>query len=35
LYQKFGGEEKLPLAMLDRFDDLVKFFDEDVLSLAD
>lgn len=34
LYQKFGGREKVPLTLLDRFDDLIEFFDADILSLA-
>jgi hypothetical protein len=34
LYQKFGGKERIPLGMIDRYDDLIKFFDEDILSIA-
>jgi tellurite resistance protein len=34
LYQKFGGKEKLPLTLLDRFDDLIEFFDHDILNLT-
>lgn len=34
LYKKFGGEEKIAPTLLDRFDDLVEFFDEDIMSLA-
>ena len=34
LYQKFGGREKVALTLTDRFDDLVDFFDQDILSLA-
>ena len=34
LYQKFGGKEKIAPTLLDRFDDLVEFFDEDIVSLA-
>ena len=34
LYQKFGGKEKIAPSLLDRFDDLVEFFDEDIMSLA-
>lgn len=34
LYKKFKGQEKLPLTLLDRFDDLINFFDEDLLNLA-
>jgi hypothetical protein len=33
LYQKFGGKEKVAPTLLDRFDDLIKFFDADILSL--
>jgi hypothetical protein len=35
LYKKFGGEEKIPLSLTDRFEDLIDFFDADILSLAD
>ncbi len=35
LYQKFGGKEKVAPTLLDRFDDLIEFFDEDILALAD
>lgn len=35
LYQKFGGKEKVAPTLLDRFDDLIDFFDEDLLALAD
>jgi hypothetical protein len=35
LYQKFGGTEKVAPTLLDRFDDLIEFFDEDILALAD
>lgn len=34
LYKKFGGEEKIALTLTDRFDGLVDFFDNDILSLA-
>jgi hypothetical protein len=34
LYQKFGGKEKIAPSLLDRYDDLVEFFDEDIISLA-
>ena len=34
LYQKFGGKEKVAPTLLDRFNDLIDFFDEDILSLA-
>lgn len=35
LYEKFGGNETVPLTLEDRFDDLIEFFDGDLLSLAD
>jgi hypothetical protein len=35
LYVKFGGAEKVPAALLDRFDDLIDFFDEDLLAVAE
>lgn len=35
LYKKFGGTVQIPLAMIDRFDDLVEFFDQDILNLAE
>jgi hypothetical protein len=35
LYKKFGGAEKIPKAILDTHDDLVEFFDDDILNLAD
>lgn len=34
LYRKFGGQEKVAPTLEDRFDDLVEFFDQDILSLA-
>jgi hypothetical protein len=34
LYRKFSGSEKIPPSMLDRFEDIVDFFDEDILNLA-
>jgi len=34
LYKRFGGQEKLPPTLLDRFDDLIAFFDKDLLELA-
>jgi hypothetical protein len=34
LYQKFGGTEKVALTLLDQFDGLIDFFDEDILNLA-
>jgi len=34
LYKKFGGQEKLPKALLETHDDLVEFFDDDILNLA-
>ena len=33
LYQKFGGKERVPLSIIDRFDDLVEFFDADLLTV--
>lgn len=35
LYRKFGGEEKIAPTLLDRFDGLIDFFDQDLLDLAD
>lgn len=35
LYKKFGGEERVAPTLLDHFDDLIEFFDDDILSLAD
>lgn len=35
LYKKFGGEERLAPTLLDRFDGLIEFFDNDILSLAE
>lgn len=35
LYVKFGGAERIPPALLDRFDDLVDFFDADLLALSE
>ena len=34
LYKKFNGKEDIPPSILDRMDDLVEFYDEDILSLA-
>ena len=34
LYKKFGGQESVPPSILDRMDDLVDFYDDDILSLA-
>ena len=34
MYKKFGGEEKVAPNIIDRFDDIIDFFDEDILSLA-
>ena len=34
LYRKFGGQEKVAPTLLDRFDDLIEFFDTDMLALA-
>jgi len=35
LYQHFGGKEKVAPTLLDHFDGLIEFFDEDILNLAD
>lgn len=35
LYVKFGGKEKIPPAMLNKFDNLIDFFDDDILAVAD
>lgn len=35
LYKRFKGQEKLPLTLLDRFEDLINFFDQDLLNLAE
>lgn len=35
LYQYFKGKESVPPSILDRMDDLVDFYDEDILRLAD
>lgn len=35
LYKKFGGTEPIALAIADQFDDLIEFFDADILALAD
>ena len=35
LYQHFGGKEKVAPTLLDRFDGLIEFFDEDILNLAE
>ena len=34
LYVKFGGKEKIAPTLLDKFDGLTDFFDEDILSLT-
>lgn len=34
LYQHFGGKEKVAPTLLDQFDGLIEFFDEDILNLA-
>lgn len=34
LYKKFGGEEKVAPTLLDRFDGLIDFFDQDLLDSA-
>ena len=33
-YKKFNGKEEIRPSILDRMDDLVEFYDEDILSLA-
>ena len=35
LYQHFGGKEKIAPALVDQFDDLLQFFDADIMSLAE
>ena len=35
LYQHFGGKEKVAPTLTDRFDGLIEFFDENLLSVAD
>lgn len=35
LYKKFGGQERVAPTLLDRFDNLIDFFDYDIMSLAD
>jgi len=35
LYQHFGGKEKVAPTLLDHFDGLIEFFDEDILNLAE
>lgn len=35
LYQHFGGKEKVAPTLLDQFDGLIDFFDEDIMNLAD
>jgi hypothetical protein len=34
LYQHFGGKEKVAPTLLDQFDGLIEFFDQDLLSMA-
>jgi hypothetical protein len=34
LYQHFGGKEKVAPTLLDHFDGLIEFFDQDILNLA-
>lgn len=34
LYKKFGGQEKVAPTLEDRFDDLIEFFDQDIMRLA-
>ena len=33
LYKKFGGKERVPLSIIDRFEDLIDFLDEDLLTV--
>ena len=35
LYQHFGGKEKVAPTLLDQFDGLIEFFDEDIMNMAD
>lgn len=35
LYKKFNGQEAVAPTLLDHFDGLIEFFDEDILNLAD
>lgn len=35
LYKRFGGEEHIAPTLLDGFDGLIDFFDQDILNLAD
>jgi len=35
LYQHFGGKEKIAPTLLDQFDGLIEFFDNDILTMAD
>jgi hypothetical protein len=35
LYKKFGGKEKVAPTLLDRFDELIDFFDADILNLTE
>lgn len=35
LYQYFGGKEKIAPTLLDHFDGLIEFFDEDILNMAE
>jgi hypothetical protein len=35
LYQHFGGKEKVAPTLMDQFDGLIEFFDEDILNLAE
>lgn len=34
LYKKFGGEERVPLSITDRYDDLYKFFADEILDMV-
>jgi hypothetical protein len=35
LYQHFGGKEKVAPTLLDQFDGLIEFFDEDIMNMVD
>jgi hypothetical protein len=35
LYQYFGGKEKVAPTLLDHFDGLIEFFDQDIMNLAE
>ena len=34
LYTKFGGKEKIAPTLLDKFDGIIEFFDNDILAMA-